>query len=82
MFSFFVIVVPVLFISGLQKCSSVFFANKHWALYCREILTSSRFRAGLDVMVALLKGLQINTKSLGGEEKQNNKNLFLILKTC
>lgn len=33
-------------------------------------------------MVALLKGLQINTKSLGGEEKQNKKNLFLILKTC
>lgn len=34
-------------------------------------------------MVALLKGLQINTKSLGQEEKQNKKkNLFLILKTC
>lgn len=33
-------------------------------------------------MVALLRGLQINTKSLGGEEKQNKNDLFLILKTC
>lgn len=55
-----------------------FFANKRWALYCRKILTSSRFSTGLDVMVALLKGLQMNTKSLGWEEKQNKKNLFFF----
>jgi len=82
----FVVAAAVLFISGLQNCSSFisffFFANKRWALYCREILTSSRFCTGLHVMVALLKGLEINTKSLGGEEKENKNNLFLILKTC
>lgn len=31
-------------------------------------------------MVALLKGLQINTKSLGGEEKQNKKESFFNIK--
>lgn len=61
-----------------------FFATKRRALYCREkILTSSRFSAGLDVMVALLKGLQMNTKkkkekkSQGWEgEKQKEKRVF------